>query len=59
MGKKARKKVKYTSLLIWLAIGIIGGTAIVWQMGNYGLAVLVAALCFAIGLASLVKNKKR
>ena len=59
MGKKARKKVNYTKLLIWLAIGIITAIAIYQYFDNPGVAVLVASLSFAIGLASLVPKKKR
>ena len=58
MGKKATKKVSYTTLIIGLGLGILAAIFIVYRTGNYAFAVLAAALGFAIGLASLVKSKK-
>jgi len=59
MGKKVRKKTDFTKLIIWIAVGTIGAALLVYYNGNYALAVLVASLAFAIGLASMVKRKKR
>lgn len=58
MGKKATKKVSYTKLIVWMSIGVIAAVAIIYRNGDYAFAGLVAALAFAIGLASLVQKKK-
>lgn len=59
MGKKAVKKTSFTKLIIWLAVGVIAAVVIIYRTDNYGFAGLIAALAFAIGLASMVQRKKK
>lgn len=58
MGKKATKKTSFTKLIVWIAVGVIAAIAIIYRTDNYGFAGLIAALAFAIGLASMVQKKK-